>query len=59
MGVLEQYQARYDSTRDEELSIEEYLDLCRGDPGAYATAAYVRMALASSNGFITLPPPPT
>ncbi len=37
--LLEQYKTRYAATRDEEMSIEEYLDLCKRDPGAYASAA--------------------
>ena len=37
--LIEGYKARYSATQDEELSLDEYLDLCRKDPGAYATAA--------------------
>ena len=39
MGVLEHYQARYDATQEEEYSLEEYLQICREDPTAYASAA--------------------
>ena len=37
--IIEGYKARYSSTQDEEMSLEEYLELCRKDPQAYATAA--------------------
>ncbi len=36
--LIEGYKARYSASQDEELSLDEYLDLCRKDPGAYATA---------------------
>ena len=39
MGVIEQLQARYESTQEEEYSLEEYLAICKSDPSAYATAA--------------------
>jgi len=39
MGVFEHYQERYDAAQEEELSLHEYLDLCKSDPSAYATAA--------------------
>ncbi len=39
MGVIEQYQARYDSTLEDELSLDEYLNLCKSDVSAYATSA--------------------
>jgi serine protein kinase len=39
MGVLEQYSANYARTRGVEMSLGEYLDLCKSDPMAYATAA--------------------
>ncbi len=39
MGVFDHFQARYDARQEEEYSIKEYLELCRDDPGAYATAA--------------------
>jgi len=37
--LIEGYRARYSAAQDEELSLDEYLELCRQDPGAYATAA--------------------
>ena len=39
MGVFEHYQERYDAAQEEELSLQEYLDLCKTEPSAYATAA--------------------
>ena len=39
MDVVRNFLARYEQTREEELSLEEYLDLCKRDPIAYATAA--------------------
>ena len=37
--LLEGYRNRYSATQEEEMSLEEYLDLCRRDPSAYASAA--------------------
>jgi serine protein kinase len=45
MSIFTAYQARFDTTKEEELSIQEYLDLCKADPSAYANAAE-RMLLA-------------
>jgi serine protein kinase len=39
MGVFEHYQERFDATRDEELSLHEYLELCHQDASVYASAA--------------------
>jgi serine protein kinase len=39
MKIFENYAARYDRTREEDMSVQEYLDLCKRDPMAYATAA--------------------
>ena len=39
MDVIRNFLARYEQTREEEMSLEEYLELCRSDPLAYATAA--------------------
>ncbi|WP_062264186.1 PrkA family serine protein kinase [Endozoicomonas arenosclerae] len=45
MDIFNHYQERYQSTQQEELTIQEYLDLCKEDPGAYANAAE-RMLMA-------------
>jgi serine protein kinase len=39
MGVFEHYQERFDAALEEELSLQEYLELCKSDPSVYATAA--------------------
>lgn len=45
MNIFTHYMDRYEGTREEELSIKDYLELCRKDPSAYATAAE-RMLMA-------------
>jgi len=37
--IIEGYKSRYTSTQDEEMTLEQYLDLCRNDAGAYASAS--------------------
>ena len=39
MSLFDHYQSRYESTQQEEMSLQEYLDLCKEDSGAYASAA--------------------
>ena len=39
MDVISNFAARYERTREEEYSLEEYLDICKRDKIAYATAA--------------------
>lgn len=39
MGIFEHYKTRYSSTTQEEMSLTEYLELCKSDPMAYASAA--------------------
>jgi serine protein kinase len=39
MDVISNFAARYDRTREEVLSLQEYLDICKREPVAYATAA--------------------
>ncbi|MGB5733825.1 MAG: PrkA family serine protein kinase [Thiohalocapsa sp.] len=39
MSIFERYQARYESSREEDMSLDEYLELCKVDPMAYAGAA--------------------
>ena len=38
-GVLSRYKMRFDSHLKEEYSLQEYLDLCKREPSAYASAA--------------------
>ena len=39
MSIFRHYQERFDQAQEEECSLEEYLDLCKRDASAYATAA--------------------
>ena len=39
MDVVRNFLTRYEQTREEELSIEDYLDACKRSPLVYATAA--------------------
>ncbi len=45
MDIFNNYQQRFQSTQQEELTIQEYLALCKQDPSAYASAAE-RMLMA-------------
>ncbi len=45
MSILQHFKDRYEQTQEEEYSLEEYLEICKKDPTAYATAAE-RMLLA-------------
>ena len=37
--ILKDFHARYSQAQEEEMSLQEYLELCRDDPLAYANAA--------------------
>lgn len=39
MSIFDHFQARYEAAKDEELSIQAFLDLCKDDKSAYANAA--------------------
>ncbi|MER2552828.1 MAG: PrkA family serine protein kinase [Thauera sp.] len=39
MSIFNAYQARFEAAREEEMSLQDYLELCRADRMAYATAA--------------------
>ncbi|CAG9296749.1 PrkA family serine protein kinase [Celerinatantimonas diazotrophica] len=39
MSIFNHYQQRYEEARHEELSLEQYLQLCKDDPSVYASAA--------------------
>src|SRR5690606_4797716 len=45
MSIFSHFQQRYEATRQEEYSLQEYLELCRADRSAYASAAE-RMLMA-------------
>ncbi|MBR9909123.1 MAG: PrkA family serine protein kinase [Gammaproteobacteria bacterium] len=39
MSIFSHYRDRYEATQEEELTIQEYLDLCKTDSSVYASAA--------------------
>ncbi len=39
MSIFDHYKARYSVTQQEEMSLQEYLNLCKEDPKVYANAA--------------------
>src|SRR5690606_8289145 len=39
MSIFSHFQQRFEATRQEEYSLQEYLELCKRDPSAYASAA--------------------
>jgi serine protein kinase len=45
MSIFSHYQSRYELTQQEEFTVEEYLELCKNNPSAYATASE-RMLIA-------------
>ncbi|QSP94901.1 PrkA family serine protein kinase [Marinobacter salinisoli] len=45
MTIMQHFKDRYASTQEEEFTLEEYLEICKKDPTAYATAAE-RMLIA-------------
>jgi serine protein kinase len=45
MGIFDHYQARYEKNREEEYTLQEYLEICRNDATAYASPAE-RMLIA-------------
>lgn len=45
MSIFSSYQTRFEAAKEEEMSLQEYLELCRKDPSAYATSAE-RMLMA-------------
>ncbi len=44
-NIFTRYQARFEAGKEEEMSVQEYLELCRDDPTAYASVAE-RMLIA-------------
>lgn len=45
MSIFARYKSRYEAQQEEEMSVQEYLDLCKRDPTAYASVAE-RMLIA-------------
>jgi serine protein kinase len=52
MGVFDHFQARYAATQEEELTLQEYLEICRNDPTAYASAAERMLAAIGEPEFV-------
>ena len=50
MDVIRNVLARYEHTREEDMSLEEYLEQCRRDPLVYATAAERMLAAVEAAG---------
>ncbi len=45
MTIFDHYQSRFEEAKEEEYTLQEYLELCKNDPSAYASAAE-RMLMA-------------
>ncbi len=45
MSILNHFRDRYEDAKEDEMSLQEYLELCKSDPSVYATAAE-RMLMA-------------
>jgi len=45
MSIFSHYLSRYEEAKEEEYSLQEYMDICKSDPSAYAAAAE-RMLMA-------------
>jgi len=45
MSIFKQFSDRYDTRKEEEYTLEEYLEICKNDPSAYASASE-RMLMA-------------
>ena len=45
MSIFDHFQARYETAKEEEYTLHEYLDICKKDPSAYASASE-RMLMA-------------
>lgn len=45
MSIFSHYQSRYEEAKEEEYTLQEFLDICKNDSSAYATAAE-RMLMA-------------
>src|ERR1700742_2738681 len=52
MDVISNFAARYERTREEELSLEEYLQLCKRNKMAFATAAERMLAAIGEPEFV-------
>ncbi|WP_455210065.1 PrkA family serine protein kinase [Kaarinaea lacus] len=48
MSIFDHFQSRYETAKEEEYTLQEYLEICKNDPSAYSSAAE-RMLLAIGN----------
>ncbi|MBI5899184.1 MAG: PrkA family serine protein kinase [Rhodocyclales bacterium] len=39
MSIFDRYQGRYEAAQEEDMSVQEYLELCRNQPAAYVSVA--------------------
>lgn len=39
MGIFDHYQRRYEAAREEEYTLQEFLEMCRTDRSCYASAS--------------------
>jgi serine protein kinase len=39
MSIFDHFQSRYETAKEEEYTLQEYLEICKNDPSAYASAA--------------------
>ena len=39
MSIFDHYRQRYEEAKDEELSLQEFLDICKDDRSSYVNAA--------------------
>ena len=39
MSIFTNFKTRYEASQQEEMSLQQYLDLCKQDPSAYASAS--------------------
>ena len=45
MSIFDHFQSRYETAKEEEYTLQEYLEICKNDPSAYSSAAE-RMLMA-------------
>src|SRR3954463_449878 len=50
--LLEEYRSSYSTTQEQDLSLEDYLKLCKTEPSAYATAAERMLAAIGEPEFV-------
>jgi serine protein kinase len=52
MSIFEHYRSKFDELKEEELSLQEYLDLCKKDPLTYASPAERMLAAIGEPEFL-------